>query len=359
MTLDGKNSKAPASVAPTLSVIVPNYNHARFLPVALDAILSQTRPADEIIVIDDASTDDSIDVLQRYQARHSNFIVIGNRTNRGVIYNLNAGIRIAAGDYVYLAAADDRCYETLFEDGLALLEKFPQASLFTARCDIISETGECRGTLPSPLPLTLPGYLPSDVVRRKLLEDDGWFIGCSTIWRRRCLLDVGGFPADLGAFTDGYVSRLISLQHGSCFSPQVLSSWRRMEGGFAWEASTIEKTRQLIAAVRTRVDENRGLFPPGYVDIWARRHMFGVKRFALVEARRQARKEGVAKWLASCLAETVLSAWHFATLRARDLPAVLRRRLISPLLLRDGQTGDTRTMHSLAEPASAQTLDRK
>jgi len=53
--------------APGLSVIVPNYNHARCLPRCLDALLAQSVPAGEILVIDDASTDDSVRIIESYE----------------------------------------------------------------------------------------------------------------------------------------------------------------------------------------------------------------------------------------------------------------------------------------------------
>ena len=53
---------------PRLSVLMPNYNHARFVGIALDAILGQSRRADEIILVDDVSTDNSVEVMTEYAA---------------------------------------------------------------------------------------------------------------------------------------------------------------------------------------------------------------------------------------------------------------------------------------------------
>ena len=50
---------------PTLSIVVPNYNHGHYLPECLDSILSQSWPPDELIVIDEASTDNSVAVIER------------------------------------------------------------------------------------------------------------------------------------------------------------------------------------------------------------------------------------------------------------------------------------------------------
>jgi hypothetical protein len=66
------------------------------------------------------------------------------------------------------------------------------------------------------------------------MRDESWFTGNATIFRRSALLSVGGFPEELGAFTDGYVSRLLTVKYGSCYTPEVLVAWRQMEGGLAW-----------------------------------------------------------------------------------------------------------------------------
>src|SRR5262245_15784396 len=90
-----------------LSVVLPNYNHARYLSRAIDAIAGQSLPPDEIIVIDDASTDDSRAVLVDSQKRHANLIVLHNPRNLGAPFGLQRGLELGKGKYVYFAAADD------------------------------------------------------------------------------------------------------------------------------------------------------------------------------------------------------------------------------------------------------------
>src|SRR6266705_1267642 len=67
--------------APTLSVVLPNYNHARLIPRALEALLAQDPAPDEIILVDDASTDDSLDVIASFVERHPALRVIVNPSN--------------------------------------------------------------------------------------------------------------------------------------------------------------------------------------------------------------------------------------------------------------------------------------
>ncbi len=78
-----------------LTAVLPNYNHAEYLPHALNALLAQTRPADELIVIDDASTDNSVAIIEGYLARHPNIRFVRNAGNLGTVSNINRGLEMA------------------------------------------------------------------------------------------------------------------------------------------------------------------------------------------------------------------------------------------------------------------------
>src|SRR5262249_22455975 len=135
---------------------------------------------------------------------------------------------------VFFAAADDIVYPGLFEQGMALLEAHRDAALFSARSDIIDIHGVREGTLATASPLPAAGFIGPAAAARQLLRDDNWFTGNTTLYRREALVAAGGFAAELGAFCDGYVSRVMALRHGACYSPEVLGAWRRHSGGYAW-----------------------------------------------------------------------------------------------------------------------------
>src|SRR5690242_11859187 len=97
-----------SSVRPSLSVVLPNYNHADFLPGAVEGLLSQRRPADEIIIINDGSTDNSADLIADLAHAYPNIRAVFLKENRGVVACMNYGLTLAEGDYIYFCAADDR-----------------------------------------------------------------------------------------------------------------------------------------------------------------------------------------------------------------------------------------------------------
>src|SRR5579871_3702368 len=114
---------------PTLSVVMINYNHGRYLPVSLGAILQQSLPATEIVFVDDCSTDNSMEVIEDFARRHPTIRVHRNEKNLGVVGACNRGLSLARGQYIYFAAADDEVLPGLFEKSLNLVAKHPEAAL--------------------------------------------------------------------------------------------------------------------------------------------------------------------------------------------------------------------------------------
>lgn len=108
---------------PTISVIIPAYNAARYLPEALDSLLSQTYRASQIIVVDDGSTDDTPGVLHRYR---DNVLAI-RQENAGDGAARNRAFHEATGTYVAFLDADDVCAPDRFERQVNALERTPEA----------------------------------------------------------------------------------------------------------------------------------------------------------------------------------------------------------------------------------------
>src|SRR5580698_2020180 len=113
---------------PTVSVIIPNYNHARFLRRRIDSVLSQTFQDFEVILLDDCSTDESRSILALYSADPRVRIEF-NETNSGSTFKQwNKGVRLARGKYVWIAESDDYADARLLERLVAVLDNQPEAT---------------------------------------------------------------------------------------------------------------------------------------------------------------------------------------------------------------------------------------
>jgi len=255
---------------PSLSVVLPNYNHARFLPEALGGLLAQSCPPLEIIVIDDASTDDSVRIIEAFQEKCPLIHLVKSPRNEGVIPTINKGLALARGDYVYSGASDDRAHPDLFEKSLKLLSEHAQAGLCSSLSQEINGHGEVLGLSPVPCVLDEPGFLSPKDVERLMMTNSFWVMANTTIYRREALMDAGGLRHELGSFTDGFIQRVLALKHGACFVPEPLASCRRLEEGYA--ASQIADIK-CSAEILTHAEElmrttYEGTFPKDYVTLW-------------------------------------------------------------------------------------------
>lgn len=99
-----------------VSVIIPNYNHAPYLDERIKSVLNQTYTNFELIVLDDCSTDNSLDVIRKYEGDKRFTAVVRNEVNAGSPFSQwKKGISIAKGDIIWIAESDDACDETFLE----------------------------------------------------------------------------------------------------------------------------------------------------------------------------------------------------------------------------------------------------
>jgi glycosyltransferase involved in cell wall biosynthesis len=89
-----------------VSVIVPVYNVYEYIEKCLDSLVNQTYKNIEIILINDGSTDNSLDIIKKYQKKHENIIVI-NQENHGQGYARNKGIEKSNGEFIMFVDSDD------------------------------------------------------------------------------------------------------------------------------------------------------------------------------------------------------------------------------------------------------------
>jgi hypothetical protein len=265
----------------TITTVVPNFNHSKYLPVALGSILAQSRPCNELVVIDDSSSDGSIDVIKSIISGHANARLIANSERVGCNANMNTGLRLAKGALIHFAAADDVFGPDLYQTAVALLDAHPGAGLFSSRSDIID--GKGRPIAPAMpefgYPLEIEGFLSATASARELIRRDSWFMGNCTVYRTALLREGGGIPEELFSLADGFVSRRLALKYGVCFSPKSHGSWRKTGSGMA--ESTVQNPKAAsayIAAAERRMMAEPSVFPSKYVKRWKGRQQFLLKR---------------------------------------------------------------------------------
>ena len=207
---------------PTLSVLLPNYNHSEYLPKSLGALVDRERCPDEVIVIDDGSTDNSWEIIQDYARKHAHIRAFRNEKNMGANYTVDRAFGLAQGDYIYSGAADDFVLPGFFEKCMALLEQHPEAAL----CCTVGDWRELHtglnwhmGVGMSDVPAYLSPQRLCELERRGRL----FIAGHTVIVKKAVLVAAGRFPPATKYASDWYTYNLIGFKFGICVVPEVLA----------------------------------------------------------------------------------------------------------------------------------------
>jgi teichuronic acid biosynthesis glycosyltransferase TuaG len=177
------NTLDPSGVVhPTVSVIMPAYNAKAYLEEAIRSVIDQTFQDWELVVVDDASSDDTPKIVQALASQEPRLVAERLAENRGVGYCRNRGLELAKGRFVAFLDGDDRWHPEKLSRQLAFMRQKKAVFSFTAY-EVISATGTW---------LSLAPPVPDEMTYEKLLGNS--LIGCSTVVLDRESLGEVRFP---------------------------------------------------------------------------------------------------------------------------------------------------------------------
>jgi glycosyltransferase involved in cell wall biosynthesis len=330
-------------MSPTLSVVLPNYNHATLVGRGLAALLAQDRPADEIIVVDDGSTDDSVAVIERIAATAPAIRLLRNSGNIGVIPTLQRGLQEARGTYVYFAASDDWVMPGFFARALRQLEAAPDLGLFCGEAVLVDgASNRPFAVRPAVRPRLCGGRVGPSRAERLLRTTDNWILTGSAVFRRDRVLWAGGFDPRLTTSADGLISRKIALKFGFYFEPAIVAAWAVFADSVSRKtARDVEQTKYTLDAVPALIAADAD-FPPWYAERFRDRWRFAACRLALQadpierevvleigprSAAEKAQLAAILGWRNRTSARLVALAWLWYRLRPTSLLALGRTML--------------------------------
>jgi glycosyltransferase involved in cell wall biosynthesis len=233
----------------TVSVAIATYNRAAMVQQAIEAALSQTRPPDEIVVTDDASTDSTWTVLNELADSEPHLHIFRRERNSGGVENWNLAIEQTRGDYIAWCSDDDRFTPGHLEAAIAYLEAHPEVGMVHAGfIDAIEADGTSQSVI---RPLRFPA---ARVVNRRnliayLTRFYDWPFHPSTlVWRREVWDRVGPFnPAYALADTDWFVRVVERFPTAMLAYHGVLN--RRHVGNWSNRLGSAEMQREIAEIV--------------------------------------------------------------------------------------------------------------
>lgn len=130
-------------MTPLVSVIIPNYNHEKYLDLRIKSILMQTFQDFEIIILDDKSPDNSKNIIEQYRNHPKVSHIIYNENNSGSTFiQWNKGFELSKGDYIWIAESDDFCDKTLLEKLLKAIIEDKMNVIAFCQSQLVNSKGE-------------------------------------------------------------------------------------------------------------------------------------------------------------------------------------------------------------------------
>ncbi len=206
---------------PLVSVCIPSYNHAQYLPRCIESILAQTYPNVEIVIVDDNSKDNSLQVAEEYAAKYPGSIRVHthpNKENRGVSETVNFGFNLSKGKYWSGLPSDDALYKNKIEKQVEFLEANEECGFVYSYGDFMDSDGN-----------RLPGRFGEDITRQpdpvRTLLDNNIVPGMTVLARRDAMEKVGLHDPELVYSDWDFWVRFFSLYKAG-FIPESLVEYR-------------------------------------------------------------------------------------------------------------------------------------
>lgn len=204
-----------------ISAIVPNYNDAVLLPNAINSLLKQTEALTEIIIIDDGSTDNSLDIINNFIDKHPHIRLIQHEKNQGVCAALNHGIEQATGDYVILCAADDSYNDNMVALAKQAIRKTPRVGLICG--DAIVSRFDMANSFKRTLPYSKKNdWITPDefqcLAKRGYVGFNG---GGGMLMKRQAILEAGMLYPELRWHCDWLLYFAIAMHHGIYYIDEI------------------------------------------------------------------------------------------------------------------------------------------
>jgi glycosyltransferase involved in cell wall biosynthesis len=244
----------------TISAVVAAYQAEEWIAEAIDSILGQTSPPDEVVVVDDGSTDGTAGQLAKFGDR----IRVIRRENGGCPAAFNTAFAAARSDFVAMCGADDIWEPEKLALQRAAIASHPEADLFSGHAVM---TGLIEGDHTRPPGV---GVLDNDDLRDELFAE-GCVINAPSIVIRRELFDrLGPFVEDFGADDYEYWFRCLRAGARFYYEPRPLVRWRQHGDNLSWKSAWMDECSYKVMRTYEGEVTSRRVRARGYAPLFFR-----------------------------------------------------------------------------------------
>ncbi len=258
----------------SISVILPNYNHSKYLKLAINEILKQEKYIHEIIIVDDCSDDDSLNIIKRYEKKFNKITSFKNNHNVGVIRTQNLAIKYSSGKFLYFAAADDFVLPNFFQKAVKQFLQYPQCGMVCGDAVLIDKKNNFLDIRPRMSPSIKRKYFDSKNAKIFYQKIDNFILTGSSLIKRDLVVSFNNMDEKLFSFADGFMTREISMTNGFVYMPELVSVWRFYDTSFS-KSLALDPLRysKLNKIYLNKIKKNKN-FDARYLTIHANRLIF-------------------------------------------------------------------------------------
>jgi glycosyltransferase involved in cell wall biosynthesis len=210
---------------PLISVVIPTYNSMNYLPKAIESVLTQTYKNFELIVVNDASTDNTAQYLSTL--KHPKLMIIHHKKNKKLPTTLNTGFKKAKGEYFTWVSADNLCTKNFLSEMVKQLKYFKDAKFIYSDYFLINDKGEFMKDYQSGAAVhdgIFDGGGARYSFRKSIIENGGV---AAFLYHKSCLSNIGEYDKDLVGTEDwDYWIRIAQLNPMMPYIPKPLMQYR-------------------------------------------------------------------------------------------------------------------------------------
>lgn len=244
---------------PTVSVIVPNYNHAPFLRQRFDSIFNQTFQDIEVIILDDCSTDNSKEIIEEYRNKPQTSHIVYNKANSGSPFKQWAkGFDLAQGEYIWIAESDDWAELNFLEATLPILESKKNLSLIFSASKVVSRKSKIEI---SPFS-TSTEMLGLEFIKKRMIIDNAIPNASAVLFRRDRLFSISKNYQNFRGAGD-YLFWIYLCELGDVFFLAKPLNFFRLH-----QNNTTQKCRNDGTVCKEAYTINNYLLQKGYISYW-------------------------------------------------------------------------------------------
>jgi glycosyltransferase involved in cell wall biosynthesis len=228
-------------VHPKISIALCTYNGEKYLTAQLDSILDQTHPADEIIIVDDGSTDATLDIIREYASRTDILQYFVNEQTLGYVRNFSKAISLTSGDFVALSDQDDIWTKDHIEK---LLNNIGGKAVCVGDSIMIDAQGKETGERFSDIKQNY--YIPENDVQKayRIVFNYNPYQGASMLIDRKWVDSYLPIPVEAG-YHDTFLAGCASLTQGLSVIPDAITKYRIHEGQVtsSWRVTVFDEIK--------------------------------------------------------------------------------------------------------------------